>query len=64
VSTDPRIQALAAELTRKINAICQQRDAEMKALYEKYKIKAAAIRAEGHTSQSPEQEPENRGGGR
>lgn len=50
MTTDPRIQALAAEAAQKIKAVASQYDADIQGIYQQYQQQAALIRAEA-TSQ-------------
>lgn len=46
---DPRLQQLASEAAKKIKALTDERDADIKRIYRDYQQKAAIIRAEGNT---------------
>ncbi len=49
MKTDPRLQQLASEAARKIKILTDQRDTDIRRIYQDYQQKAAAIRAESST---------------
>ncbi len=46
MNLDPRLQQLASEAARKIKTLSDERDADIRRVYQDYQQKAAAIRAE------------------
>jgi hypothetical protein len=49
MTTDPRLQQLASEAARKIKILADERDTDIRRIYQEYQEKAAAIRAESST---------------
>ncbi len=54
--SDPRLQQLASEAASKIKAISNERDEQIKQIYQKYQQQVEAIRLESYTD-SFEQTP-------
>jgi hypothetical protein len=49
MTSNPRLQQLASEAARKIQAVTEERDADIQRIYREYQQEVAAIRAESTT---------------